>query len=397
MMCTAPRGLAGGPVAVLSLPPGAACSSAPHCRTSLGHTVSTSCCPSHLSSRGGARNALHTGTSGTLGLTRRQHFSRGNEGRKSLLAVSGLPFAVPEFDASKLSVVFRDNTSDMASCILQKRCYTLTHNDLTGDLFLTIGSSCNLQQICGWYNRLVRDEVIAVWDFGASGGTQAALHVHCHVSGQERWLAPPQLRDYIFRREMQLVLDCFVYADKSLLEVQSDMLNSSVMVHFHSDIQRLNRVEYWGVLGARETWKEIPLNPFESSWAARTKEGPSCTIANHPCTPADHPLAVWPGIEESAERPQAASAAAGPAEGKGEVSLLAAPSTSDGDALTDVTVPWKLGDSLLDQSRLPQGNKSRQVSSKAQRFNGLAASIPRKAAVVPVVASANPRRGRTPP
>ena len=37
-----------------------------------------------------------------------------------------------------------------------------------------------------------------------SGG-RASLHVHCHVSGEERWLAPPGLRDFIFRREMPLV------------------------------------------------------------------------------------------------------------------------------------------------------------------------------------------------
>ena len=48
-----------------------------------------------------------------------------------------------------------------------------------------------------------RDEVLAEWRVG-SGGC-ASLHVHCHVSGEERWLAPPGLRDFIFRREMPLV------------------------------------------------------------------------------------------------------------------------------------------------------------------------------------------------
>lgn len=117
----------------------------------------------------------------------------------------------------------------------KERFYTLTHNDLTGELFLTIGSSCNVKQISGslfpgdaalaileskllsasdcnpelslsyvgWYNRLVRDEVLAEWQLGPAGGH--VLHVHCHVSGEERWLAPPQLRNYIFQREMQLV------------------------------------------------------------------------------------------------------------------------------------------------------------------------------------------------
>ncbi len=48
-----------------------------------------------------------------------------------------------------------------------------------------------------------RDEVLAEWIFDGEG--QASLHVHCHVSGEERWLAPPALRNYIFQREMPLV------------------------------------------------------------------------------------------------------------------------------------------------------------------------------------------------
>lgn len=53
----------------------------------------------------------------------------------------------------------------------------------------------------GWYIRLLRDEVLAEWRWEGA----PALHVHCHVSGQERWLAPPELRNYIFKREMALV------------------------------------------------------------------------------------------------------------------------------------------------------------------------------------------------
>ena len=50
--------------------------------------------------------------------------------------------------------------------------------------------------------RLLRDEVLAEWQLD---GPSPTLHVHCHVSGQERWLAPPHLRNYIFKREMALV------------------------------------------------------------------------------------------------------------------------------------------------------------------------------------------------
>jgi len=41
------------------------------------------------------------------------------------------------------------------------RRYTLTHSDVTGNLYLTIGPDYNLNQISGWYTRFMRDEVLA--------------------------------------------------------------------------------------------------------------------------------------------------------------------------------------------------------------------------------------------
>jgi hypothetical protein len=106
------------------------------------------------------------------------------------------------------------------------RRYTLTHNDVTGALQLSIGADYNQRQVQGFYTRILRDEITAEWYFTAAeassptaassavsvNGTGAAasaapaeLHIYCHVSGEERWLAPPQLRNFIFRREMTLV------------------------------------------------------------------------------------------------------------------------------------------------------------------------------------------------
>lgn len=80
---------------------------------------------------------------------------------------------------------------------------------------LHLGSVCadtrSRGPCAGWYIRLLRDEVLAEWRWDGA----PTLHVHCHVSGQERWLAPPELRNYIFKREMALVRlhrVLFVYA-----------------------------------------------------------------------------------------------------------------------------------------------------------------------------------------
>jgi hypothetical protein len=88
----------------------------------------------------------------------------------------------------------------------QQRRYTITHNDLTGDLQLTVGRDFNQQQISGFYTRIMRDEVVAEWRWGPA---QPSLHVYCHVSGQQLWpLAPPKLRNFIFQRELPLVRVC---------------------------------------------------------------------------------------------------------------------------------------------------------------------------------------------
>jgi hypothetical protein len=79
--------------------------------------------------------------------------------------------------------------------------YTLTHNDITGALQLTIGPEFNWKQVSSFYTRLLRDEVVAEWTFSPV----PSLHVYVHVSGEERWLAPPLFRNYIFRREIPLV------------------------------------------------------------------------------------------------------------------------------------------------------------------------------------------------
>jgi len=63
--------------------------------------------------------------------------------------------------------------------ILPRR-YTLTNSDVTGNLYLTIGSNYNLKQISGWYTRFMRDEVLAERKDNKEG---PSLHVYCHVSG----------------------------------------------------------------------------------------------------------------------------------------------------------------------------------------------------------------------
>ncbi|CAI5976691.1 unnamed protein product [Closterium sp. NIES-64] len=99
------------------------------------------------------------------------------------------------------------------------RVYTVTHDDMTADLFLTISSAVDVKQLDGWSSKLFRDEVVGEWKVRqkAEDEVHYSLHLHCHVSGSHSFLAPPVIRSWIFEREMPLVLESIMYAEKALL------------------------------------------------------------------------------------------------------------------------------------------------------------------------------------
>jgi hypothetical protein len=143
---------------------------------------------------------------------------------------------------AKLHVSFQEDMKSADPAL--PRCYTLTHSDTTGELFLTIGRAYDRKQIFGWYTRLMRDEVLAEWERGQES---LELHVHCHVSGGlvfgfARW------RDSILRYHMPQVLQTFRYGDNELFERSPEFERAPVWVHFHARQRSLDRVERWGTL-----------------------------------------------------------------------------------------------------------------------------------------------------
>ena len=141
----------------------------------------------------------------------------------------------------KLHVRFATGAS-MEGPILP-RCYTMTHSDRTGDITLTIGSAHDLEQIAGWYTRLMRDEILAAW---RDEGNGPALHVHCHVSGGLifGWA---RLRNWIFKSELPLVLESLRYGDRALYAAHPELDRAPIQVHFYARQARYDRVESWGV------------------------------------------------------------------------------------------------------------------------------------------------------
>lgn len=143
----------------------------------------------------------------------------------------------------KLRIRFRGGSTPVAACV--PRCYTLTHSDLTGELYLTIGPTFDRAQISGWYTRLMRDEVLANWE---ETEAELALHVHCHVKGG-LVLGSAEWREAIFRRELPLVLEAFRFADRRLVEAQPELDRAPVWVHFHGGMSHADQAELWGTFG----------------------------------------------------------------------------------------------------------------------------------------------------
>jgi hypothetical protein len=137
-----------------------------------------------------------------------------------------------------------DLTGATAGITSLPRRYTLTHSDLTGDLFLTIGDNYDKKQISGLYTRLMRDEVLAEL---VSNNDRLEFRVYCHVSGG-LVLGTAKLRTYIFHLELPLVMQAIRYGDRNLFETNPNLDQTPVNVYFRSNNIRYNQVENWGTM-----------------------------------------------------------------------------------------------------------------------------------------------------
>jgi hypothetical protein len=127
---------------------------------------------------------------------------------------------------------------------LLPRRYTLTHSDVTGQLFLSIGREYDVKRLSNWHTRLMRDEVLAEWEMENG---EPNLMVHCHVSGGVvfGWAG---MRNGIFHRELRLALEGIRFGDQSLVEAHPALDKASVSVRFHATQLRYNVEENWGQL-----------------------------------------------------------------------------------------------------------------------------------------------------
>jgi hypothetical protein len=116
------------------------------------------------------------------------------------------------------------------------RKYTLTHSDITADLFLTIGLEYAYENI-----NQMRDEVLAEWQTFEGN---PLLYVYVYV-GQ---FGPviTAVRDAIFRRELPLALEAIRYGDSEFFMNYPKLDYAPIWIYFDSPDPDYNKFEYWG-------------------------------------------------------------------------------------------------------------------------------------------------------
>ncbi len=140
-----------------------------------------------------------------------------------------------KLNPDKLYVEFRNGVT-MTKPIIGRR-YTLTHSDITADLFLTIGLDYAYDKISA-----MRDEVLGEWRMNQGF---PFLYVYVYIDGQFD-PAVSAMRNEIFRRELPLALEAIRYGDRKFFAAHSELDHAPIWIHFDSTNPAYNQFEYWG-------------------------------------------------------------------------------------------------------------------------------------------------------
>ncbi|KAB3525906.1 staygreen family protein [Alkaliphilus serpentinus] len=137
-------------------------------------------------------------------------------------------------DPEKLSVEFRPGVTTTEPILGRK--YTLTHSDITAELFLTIGLQFAYDKITS-----MRDEVLAEWRNSNIG---LFLYVYVYVGNYGPIMN--SIRNAIFRRELPLALEAIVYGDNGFFIAHPQLNHAPIWIYFDSTDPAFNQYEYWG-------------------------------------------------------------------------------------------------------------------------------------------------------
>ncbi|MGM7702093.1 staygreen family protein [Pseudalkalibacillus sp. Hm43] len=144
------------------------------------------------------------------------------------------------FDPNKVSTKFLPPANPNYPVVGRK--YTLTHSDITGELFLSVGCRIDLESI----DQQMRDEVIAEWRRDRYG--RYHLFGEVYVDGGEFSKEVTERRFNIFRKEMGTALKGMLYGDQPFLSNHPYLLDAPIYIQFNSTYPEYNQTFYFGTL-----------------------------------------------------------------------------------------------------------------------------------------------------
>ncbi|PLS14682.1 hypothetical protein CVD28_26905 [Bacillus sp. M6-12] len=137
----------------------------------------------------------------------------------------------------KLSVMYFPPATECMP--VDGRKYTVTHSDLAGDLFLSIGCQFDYSRI----NGDMRDELLAEW-LPQMG--QYILSGKVYVNGGEFDENITKVRYLIFRKEMDLALQAITQGDFLFFSHFPWLLDSPICIHFESIFPEYDQILHFG-------------------------------------------------------------------------------------------------------------------------------------------------------
>lgn len=154
-----------------------------------------------------------------------------------------------KLNPEKLSVEYREGVTATEPII--PRRYTLTHSDITAELFLTIGLSYAYDKTTA-----MRDEVLGEW---IKTSEKYCFCAYLYVDGQ---FGPgvSAIRDAVFRRELPLALEAIRYGDKEFFNVHFEFDNYPIIVYFMSASPQYNKIENWGTFSDYDITSALSLS-----------------------------------------------------------------------------------------------------------------------------------------
>ncbi|KGX84923.1 staygreen family protein [Pontibacillus marinus] len=140
------------------------------------------------------------------------------------------------FSTNRLYVQYRPDIQHTTAYDLRK--YTLTHSDITGDLFLTVSTEYAFDQVND-----MRDEVLGEWIPTLQG---ILFRGEALVGDETIPLTQQKIRYEIFNREMSTALQGIFYGERWLLEMNPALLASPVYILFVSNHPEYSGFRYFG-------------------------------------------------------------------------------------------------------------------------------------------------------